>query len=581
MKDRMKTAKNIIWLYKPYLKYGKTFVIFSLVFWLFLVPLAQLVGVYLPSTVIRLLETGRPYRDVVLYVVAMQLLLLLQPIYEDIFNFFCKNRTLSRIDAQLKSDAYRQAIKTDYRYVDDPAYYDNYTWAVGNYAAQAEKAQNLVNHMSSSVITIVSMLSIIAVLSPLAVLVTIIGTVIENVLHMITNYFDVKKEEEIVPYDRKLGYHHRVFYTRNYAADLKSTKLKQYLLEDYQEATTQKVSIIKKYAWKMLPSALSASLTFYLARTFVILNIAYGIFVGDISTVGAYMTMMLAVEALKNALNEMFYYVKDAHRLGMYAKRIRAFFDVPSSIETDVVEKIPLPEGPYAVTFQNVSFSYPNSHFAIKDLNLEIKPGEKIAIVGENGAGKSTLVKLLLRFYDPSSGQIRINGVDIKDYKPADLRGKIGVAFQNVNIYALSLAENIMLYNEADDDRLREILQKAGLERVLEKNHANLSTALTKEFDENGIMLSGGEEQKVGIARLLTGEFGLLLLDEPSSALDPLAEYEMTKLILDSSHFSTTIIVAHRLSTIRGVDRIVLVENGTIKEMGTHEELMKGKPAPA
>lgn len=101
-----------------------------------------------------------------------------------------------------------------------------------------------------------------------------------------------------------------------------------------------------------------------------------------------------------------------------------------------------------------------------------------------------------------------------------------------------------------------------------------MSTALTKEFDENGIMLSGGEEQKIGIARLLTGEFGLLLLDEPSSALDPLAEYEMTKLILDSSHFSTTILVAHRLSTVRGVDRIVLVENGTIKEMGTHEELM-------
>ncbi len=577
MKYIMKTAKNIIWLYKPYLKYGKTFVIFSLLFWLIIIPFAQLVGVYLPSTVISLLEAGRPYRDVVLYVVVMQLILLFQPIYEDVFNFFCENKMLSKIDAQLRADAYKQAIKTDYRYVDDPEYYDNYTWAISNYSAQAEKAQDLVNHMSSSVITIVSMLSIIAVLSPLAVIVTIIGTVIENILHMVTNYFDVKKEEEIVPYDRKLGYHHRVFYTRNYAADLKSTKLKQYLLEDYTEATNQKINIIKKYAWKMIPSALSASLTFYIARTFVILNIAYGIFIGDISTVGAYMTMMLAVEALKNALNEMFYYVKDAHRLGMYAKRIRGFFDVKSSIETDIDDKLPLSDGPYAVTFQNVSFSYPNSHFAINNLNLEIKSGEKIAIVGENGAGKSTLVKLLLRFYDPSSGLIRINGIDIKNYKLSDLRGKIGVAFQNVNIYALSLAENIMLYNEANDDQLREILHKAGLERVLTKNHANLSTELTKEFDENGIMLSGGEEQKIGIARLLTGEFGLLLLDEPSSALDPLAEYEMTKLILDSSNFSTTILVAHRLSTIRGMDRIVLVDNGEIKEIGTHDELMKLK----
>ena len=153
---------------------------------------------------------------------------------------------LALIDARLKADAYKQAIKTDYKYIDDPEYYDNYTWAVSQYSAQAEQAQNLVNRMSSSVITIVSMLSIIAILNPLAVIVTIIGTIIENILHMITNYFDVKKDEEIVPYDRKLGYHHRVFYTSNYAADLKSTRLKKYLLEDYDEASTQKINIIKK-----------------------------------------------------------------------------------------------------------------------------------------------------------------------------------------------------------------------------------------------------------------------------------------------------------------------------------------------
>lgn len=577
MKYIIKTAQNIFWLYKPYIKYGKTFVMLSLLFWLIIIPVAQLVGVYLPSTVISFLETGRPFRDVVLYVIAMQLILMFQPMYENIFNMFCKNKMLALIDARLKEDAYKQAMKTDYKYIDNPEYYDNYTWAVSQYSAQAEQAQNLVNRMSSSVITIVSMLSIIAVLSPLAVIVTIIGTIIENILHMITNYFDVKKDEEIVPYDRKLGYHHRVFYTSNYAADLKSTRLKKYLLEDYDEASTQKINVIKRYAWKMIPSALSASLTFYIARTFVILNIAYGIFTGDIPTVGSYMTMMLAVESLKNALNEMFYYVKDANRLGMYAKRIRAFFDVKSDIETDVNNKLPLPSGAYAVTFQKVCFSYANALFAIKDFNLDIKRGEKIAVVGENGAGKSTLVKLLLRFYDTTSGHILINGTDIKDFNITELRGKIGVAFQNMNIYAISLAKNIMLYNEATDDQLQEIISKVGLDNVLSKNDANLTTELTKEFDENGIMLSGGEIQKIGISRLFTGEFGLLLLDEPSSALDPLAEYEMTKLILDSSNLSTTIIVAHRLSTIRGADRIVLVDNGTIKEIGTHDELMELK----
>ncbi|MBR6556502.1 MAG: ABC transporter ATP-binding protein [Clostridia bacterium] len=579
MKHIITAVKNIFRLYKPYLNYGKTFVFLSLLFWLVIIPVAQLVGVYLPSTVINFLETGRPFRDVVFYVILMQLILLFQPVYENIFNMFCKNKMLALIDVRLKADAYKQAIKTDYKYIDDPEYYDNYTWAVSQYSAQAEKAQNLVNRMSSSVITIVSMLSIIAILSPLAVIVTIIGTVIENILHMITNYFDVKKDEDIVPYDRKLGYHHRIFYTSNYAADLKSTRIKKYLLEDYDEASRQKISIIKRYAWRMIPSALSADLTFYIARTFVILNIAYGIFTGDIPTVGSYMTMMLAVESLKNALNEMFYYVKDANRLGMYAKRIRAFFDVKSDIETDVEHKLPVPSGAYAVSFQNVCFSYANALFAIKDFNLHIKPGEKIAIVGENGAGKSTLVKLLLRFYNTTSGRISINGTDIKDYNITELRGKIGVAFQNVNVYAISLAKNMMLYNEATDNQLQKIIDKVGLANVLRKNDADISAEVTKEFNEKGIMLSGGEIQKIGISRLFTGEFGLLLLDEPSSALDPLAEYEMTKLILDSSNLSTTIIVAHRLSTIRGADRIVLVDNGSIKEIGTHDELMglKGK----
>lgn len=577
MKTISRAVKNIFWLYKPYLKYGKLFVALSLIFWLLIIPVVQLVGVYLPSVIVTFLENGRPFIDIVIFVIVMQLILMFQPMYENVFNMFCKNKTLPRIDAQLKLNAYEKALKTDYKYIDDPQYYDNYTWAVSQYSIQAEKAQNLVNRLFSSAITIISMLSVIAMLSPTAVVVTVIGTIVENLFHMFTNYFDVKKEEEIIPYDRKLSYHHRIFYTSNYAADLKSTNLRKYLLEDYNDARDKKIGVIKSFAWKMIPFALSANLTFYIARTFVILNIVYGIFSGDIPTVGAYMTMMLAVDSLTNALNEMFYYVKDANLLGMYAKRIRSFFEVKSKIETDTENKLPSPAGSYAITFQNVCFSYDNARFAINNFNLKINPGEKVAIVGENGAGKSTLVKLLLRFYDTTSGRILINGKDIKSFNIMDLREKIGVAFQNTNVYAISLAKNIMLYHEVDDNSVKEIIHKVGLEGVLTKNDADLSTKVTKEFDENGIMMSGGEIQKTGISRLFTGEFGLLLLDEPSSALDPLAEYEMAKLILDRSNLSTTIMIAHRLSTVRSADRIVLVENGTIKEIGTHDELMSLK----
>lgn len=501
---------------------------------------------------------------------------MFQPLYENTFNMFCKNRMLPYIEGKLKRDVYEQAIRTDYKYINDPEYYDNYTLAVSKYANKAADAQKLVNRVVSSVITILSMLTIIATLSPLAVVVTVVGTIIENIMYIRTNYYDVAKDSDIVPYDRKLNYYHRVFYMSEYAADLKSTNVKNYLMNGYEKAQGQKLDIIRSYAGKMLPWSFGGVLTFYIARTFVILNIAYGIYTGEISTVGAYITMMGAVETLKNSMNEMFYYVKDGNRLGIFARKIRAFFEISSEIENNSEQaECELPtEGAYSISFENVNFQYKNSMFQIKDFNLTINPGEKIAIVGENGVGKSTLMKLLLRFYDVDSGRILINGKDIKSYDLAKLRRSIGVAFQHSNVYAMSLAENICLYNEIEEQKIAEAIEKADLQKVLIKNGADISTNVTREFDENGIMLSGGEIQRIGIARLFTKEFGLRLLDEPSSALDPIAEYEMTKLILESGDLSTTIIVSHRLSTIRNVDKIVLIDAGSVAEVGTHEQLM-------
>ena len=576
---KFKNVKNIFWLYKAYWKYGKLLIFLSLVFWLLIIPVAQLVSVYLPSAIIEALGNNKPFNEIVMFVIAIQLILLFQPMYEDIFNIFCKNKMLPKIDAKLKRDIYERAIKTDYKYIDNPEYFDNYTWAINGYSKNAEASQNLINQISSSVITVISMLVIIATLSPIAIVVTVVGGIIENIMYIITNFYDVKQEIEVVPYDRRLGYYHRIFYQNNYAADIKSTSVKDFIFKEYDKALKNKINMIQKYAVKMIPWALTGNITFYIARTFVILNIVYGIYTGNIQSVGAYMTMMLAVEKLKDTMNKLFYYVKDGNRIGLHATKIKAFFDTKSEIEIETQEKQIPPQGFYSIEFKDVFFRYENSEFSISDFNLEINSGEKIAIVGENGAGKTTLVKLLLRLYDVSSGSINVNGINIKEYKVNDLRKKIGVAFQNSNIYAFSFAENIELYNRINENKLNNIIETFELDKILNKNDADFSTEITREFNENGIMLSGGEIQKIGIARLMTGEFGLLLLDEPSSSLDPIAEYKMTELILDSSNLSTTIIVAHRLSTIRNCDRIILVEEGKITEIGTHDTLMslKGK----
>ena len=212
-------------------------------------------------------------------------------------------------------------------------------------------------------------------------------------------------------------------------------------------------------------------------------------------------------------------------------------------------------------------------------MNLDIRAGEKIAIVGANGVGKTTLVKLLLRLYDVNNGDILYNGISIKKYDPVELRRKIGVAFQDTNVYALSFIDNLTLYDEYSREQINEIVKKMELNSILEKGNGTIDVEMTREFNEKGVMVSGGEAQKIALSRVISGEFGLLVLDEPSSALDPITEYNIMKLIMSAANLTTTIIVAHRLSTVRDADRIVVIDDGGVVESGSHDALMsmKGK----
>ena len=183
----------------------------------------------------------------------------------------------------------------------------------------------------------------------------------------------------------------------------------------------------------------------------------------------------------------------------------------------------------------------------------------------------------MLRLYDVDSGTIYINGRPIKDYDVRRMRSRIGVAFQNTNIYAMSFADNISLYHPVTAEKMRETAKQLGLNDVLKKNCADYGAQLTREFFEDGILLSGGEAQKVGLSRVMSGDFSLLLLDEPSSALDPLAEYKLSEAILSAANQTTTIMVSHRLSSVRDADRIIVMAHGQICESGTHSALMQTK----
>lgn len=399
--------------------------------------------------------------------------------------------------------------------------------------------------------------------------------ILQAILNVYSVNLSISQKNELLPIDRKIGYFHRIFYLKQYAADLKVTLLSNKLFHEYDQCGEKKTDVTYKYAKKILLLGMIREALLAITEFVIIIYLITGIINGNIPEIGLYITMILAFYRLDSKLSEFISLLSNAKTLSLNAEKIKDFFEMQSDIElNDEKQKVIPPEGPFSVCFKNVSFSYDNSQFRLSKINLNIKPGEKIAIIGANGVGKTTLVKLLLRLYDVNDGAILYNGVPVKEYNVLELRKKIGVAFQDANVYALPFIDNITLYNEYSRETVNDIVSKMELNGILEKGGGDIDIEMTREFDDKGIMVSEGEAQKIALSRIISGDFGLLILDEPSSALDPIAEYNMNKLIMSTANLTTTIIIAHRLSTVRDADRIVVVNNGRITEVGSHNELM-------
>jgi len=232
------------------------------------------------------------------------------------------------------------------------------------------------------------------------------------------------------------------------------------------------------------------------------------------------------------------------------------------------------------LTIQELSFVYPfakEEEKTLDKISLTINKGEKIAFVGYNGAGKTTLTKLLMRLYDSTEGSILYNGRNIKEFSPEQYRGHIGAVFQDYQIFAATIAENVIggEYTKDNEEQVMAALRAASFEEKLKELPHGIHSQLTTEFQKDGVGLSGGEAQKIAIARVFAHPYELIIMDEPSSALDPIAEYELNQSILKNAEDKTVIFISHRLSTTRMADRIYMFDQGKIVEYGSHEELME------
>ena len=509
---------SICFLLEPWWKYGKTLMVGSFISSVLFVPAAGYFSATLAQAVIEMIEAGKPFEAAFLtgltYLLLALALNLLHAVYEDFYLRWKRQE----IEGTIERSIYEKALMVDYRHFDDPSYFDSYKLTTEKFASQSsETLQNLFSLLSGVAKCIVYGALIAS--QGIALLLIVLGcSAFVAYAQIYWSRVSVERETAMVNDQRKADYLRRLFFDHTAVADLRASNIKKPLFSLFDGSVKSRAAIYRKYGAKEFLTDILANLA-QLGTTFAVpVYVAWGVMSGNIGGIGVYATLIASSLALKEALNALGWWSSQVALGVAYAQKVQRFFDTDSTIEAST-DGEKASDGPFSVRFDHVSYRYGGSdEFAIRDLSLVIAPGEKIAIVGENGAGKTTLTKLLLRLYD------------------------------------------------ADDARLKSCLEEVGL-------RLSLDAQVTKEFDENGAVLSGGDAQRLCLTRLLHSEFGLLILDEPSSALDPIAEYRIAKLIFDRSP-TTTVMVAHRLSTVVDADRIYLLSDGRIIESGTHAELM-------
>lgn len=577
--EKLSKIKYILFLLKPYWKYGKGYILTVLLMSLVLQPISAYLTALLPQKAIDAVINETPGKQVVGIIVVFTLFIVFVSALEQVIKMAYTQMTLVKVSNKIKNDVNKKALNTDFRYYDRPDFFVKFIFAQENYPVHAQNVVMILPDILRGVATMIAMVSIIASVGPVLLGITAFFVILNAFAEMPVIKPTADYEESLADAWRPMEYSGRVLKTKENAAELRASGAGLKLLGTINAATENFQRVYKNFIRKVAPFHLLQGAVSPIQAACVLVYIIFFVIAGDKTQIGLYASLTIASTALASSLNDAAGSVMQIIQCITSGEKVAEFFEAESEIEPQKENALPAPDGNYEIEFKNISFGYEEASPLFRNFNLRIKPGQRVAIVGENGAGKSTLTKLLLRLYDVNEGEVLINGKNIKDYDVHKLRLNIGTVFQDIRVLAMSLRDNLTVYNDVPDEKLREIMGKIGLSDVLGKTDGNLDTMVSREFTEDGIALSGGEAQKLMLARLFTKSFGLLILDEPSSALDPLSEVRLMQSILDISNTSTTVMVAHRLSTVRDFDCIYHIENGEIIESGTHDELMarKGK----
>lgn len=528
--------------------------------------------------VLEAAEFGYPFVKVATWILILAGCITLGMVFTVFAGDYIQEKYRPRVRQKIKLMLYEKAKGVDLNCYDNPEFYNGQVLAISEVDKQIDRVVKFVQDTLGGITVFITTGIFFLLKDKMSIVFVVISFILSFVFNQMYNKLNYLVRVESIPFSRKRDYVKRIYYLNDYAKEIRlNPGVSDVLFKRFEEANDEVYKVEKKYAFKKWGLAFVKG---YLSNDIFsdVFFITYLVYQSAVLGNLSFSTVAILYGSFGRLKHSMKIFTDTypfACETSLYVGKIKQFL----GYEVKIVSEDNLKPGKNAkeVELRDVSFAYNDKQdMLIKKLNLHIKPGEKIALVGYNGAGKTTLVKLLMRLYDVNSGEIIADGNNIKKYNVNQYRDTIGTVFQDFQIFAGTVAQNVYLDVDENGDvkRAEEALTDSGLMGRINRFEHKLDTELTTEFSKEGVNLSGGESQKLAIARVFYKDAGLMILDEPSSALDPIAEYQLNHAMLGATKDKTVIFISHRLSTTRIADRIIMLENGQIVEQGNHEELL-------
>lgn len=554
-------------------KSDKRYIIYNVAYQ-FLNSLIPLVTVAVPKLIIDELMGFRRMKLLTLYVAVLVGYNLFAGIGS---NFFLRQGFTLRckVAADFGLMMHKKLADADFENLEDPGFLDLKEKAnkflYGDWHGFSYVLDSAMGIIGKS-FTLAGIAAIIATMNGWMVLLFTVLVAMSSAMDAWAKGKEMKLSLEQARIERRWYYFSEVFEKVSYGKEIRINSLGGWLLSHEKAYVKQAIEYYRRRNGFYIKSGAFDTLTCALQQILTYAYLIYKVLAGAI-TIGDFTMYAGAVATFSGAMKSVMTSIVEVKAYGIYYEAMRDYINVPSRLRAGYNAA---PEGGHRIEFKDVSFRYAGqTDFALRNINIVLEPGEKLSVVGENGAGKTTFVKLLTRLYNPTEGEILLDGVNIRDLDYESYMSLLSAVFQDYKLFSLSLRDNVSLSLKPDDGKIKSILSRVGLGEKIEHLPGGIDTNIYKDFDESGFEPSGGEGQRIALARALYKDAPIVILDEPTAALDPRAEFEIYQHFNELVKNKTAVYISHRLSSARFCDKIAVFQKGRIVEYGPHEELLK------